>query len=229
MSGTMLLIVTIGSILLLLLLVVKARIQIFVSLIIVSIVSDFLFGIPPGQITLCMQEGIGETLGLLARVVAPGSISGKILYKPGVVDRVSVSITNTFVKNYTKLAMSVIGLVRAIPLFSGISAASAFLLPGSAPVLIASQTHADLGWMICLGIITSVIGIVTSGLIFGRLISRSVCLRIPKEYQKPVNTELHKISLFSVSIFLTLCPLVIVGIKSTSIIFLDKDSGFSVV
>ncbi|VEB04047.1 Low-affinity gluconate/H+ symporter GntU [Klebsiella pneumoniae] len=38
-----------------------------------------------------------------------------------------------------------------IPLFAGVAAAAAFLLPGPAPMLLASQMHADFGWMILIG------------------------------------------------------------------------------
>ncbi|MDP1265454.1 gluconate transporter, partial [Klebsiella pneumoniae] len=38
-----------------------------------------------------------------------------------------------------------------IPLFAGVADAAAFMLPGPAPMLLASQMHADFGLMILIG------------------------------------------------------------------------------
>jgi len=40
-----------------------------------------------------------------------------------------------------------------IPLFAGVAAAAAFLLPGPAPMLLASHMYADFGWMILLPLV----------------------------------------------------------------------------
>ena len=45
-----------------------------------------------------------------------------------------------------------------IPLFAGVAAAAAFLLPGPAPMLLASQMHADFGWMILIGLCAAIRG-----------------------------------------------------------------------
>ena len=43
-----------------------------------------------------------------------------------------------------------------IPLFAGVAAAAAFLLLGPAPMLLASQMHADFGWMILIGLCAAI-------------------------------------------------------------------------
>ncbi len=50
-----------------------------------------------------------------------------------------------------------------IPLFAGVAAAAAFLLPGPAPMLLASQMHADFGWMILIGLCAAIPGMIIAG------------------------------------------------------------------
>ncbi len=45
-----------------------------------------------------------------------------------------------------------------IPLFAGVAAAAAFLVPGPAPMLLASQMNADFGWMILIGLCAAIPG-----------------------------------------------------------------------
>ncbi len=61
-----------------------------------------------------------------------------------------------------------------IPLFAGVAAAAAFLLPGPAPMLLASQMHADFGWMILIGLCAAIPGMLVAGPLFGNFISRYV-------------------------------------------------------
>lgn len=54
-----------------------------------------------------------------------------------------------------------------IPLFAGVAAAAAFLLPGPAPMLLASQMHADFGWMILIGLCAAIPGMIIAGPLWG--------------------------------------------------------------
>ncbi|SUH12937.1 low-affinity gluconate transporter [Salmonella enterica subsp. enterica] len=56
-----------------------------------------------------------------------------------------------------------------IPLFAGVAAAAAFLLPGPAPMLLASQMHADFGWMILIGLCAAIPGMIIAGPLWGIL------------------------------------------------------------
>ena len=50
-----------------------------------------------------------------------------------------------------------------IPLFAGVAAAAAFLVPGPAPMLLASQMNADFGWMILIGLCAAIPGMIIAG------------------------------------------------------------------
>lgn len=72
-----------------------------------------------------------------------------------------------------------------IPLFAGVAAAAAFLLPGPAPMLLASQMHADFGWMILIGLCAAIPGMIIAGPLWGNFISRYVELHIPDDITEP--------------------------------------------
>ena len=105
-------------------------------------------------------------------------------------------------------------LVRlVIPLFAGVAAAAAFLLPGPAPMLLASQMHVDFGWMILLGVCAAIPSMLIAGPLFGNFISRHVQFTLPTETSHPEFEE-HKLPSFGFSLSLILFPLVLVGLKT---------------
>ncbi len=67
----------VGSVLLLLFLVMKARMHAFVALMLVSIAAGIFSGMPLEHIADTMQKGMGDTLGFLAIVVALGRCSAR--------------------------------------------------------------------------------------------------------------------------------------------------------
>ncbi len=71
-----------------------------------------------------------------------------------------------------------------IPLFAGVAAAAAFLLPGPAPMLLASQMHADFGWMILIGLCAAIRDDYRRSAV-GNFISRYVELHIPDDITEP--------------------------------------------
>ena len=83
MSTLTLVLTAVGSVLLLLFLVMKARMHAFVALMVVSIGAGLFSGMPLDKIAATMEKGMGGTLGFLAIVVALGAMFGKILHETG--------------------------------------------------------------------------------------------------------------------------------------------------
>ncbi len=233
-----------GSVLLLLLLVMKARMHAFVALMLVSVGAGIMSGMPLIKITETMQKGMGGTLGFLAIVVALGAMFGKILHETGAVDQIAIRMLKTFGEKRAHYAMGIAGFICAlplffevaivllisiafavarrtggnlvklvIPLFAGVAAAAAFVLPGPAPMLLASQMHADFGWMILIGLCAAIPGMLIAGPLFGSFISRHVHFSLPAEDTQP-EVEAHKLPSFGFSLSLILFPLVLVGLKT---------------
>jgi Gnt-I system low-affinity gluconate transporter len=63
----------------LLILILRFRIQAFIALLISSIAVGVVAGIQPAEIIATMQQGMGDTLGFVAMVVGLGAMFGAIL------------------------------------------------------------------------------------------------------------------------------------------------------
>ena len=244
MSTLTLVLTAVGSVLLLLFLVMKARMHAFVALMVVSIGAGLFSGMPLDKIAATMEKGMGGTLGFLAIVVALGAMFGKILHETGAVDQIAVKMLKSFGHSRAHYAIGLAGLICAlplffevavvllisvafsmarhtgtnlvklvIPLFAGVAAAAAFLLPGPAPMLLASQMHADFGWMILIGLCAAIPGMIIAGPLWGNFISRYVELHIPDDITEPHLGE-GKMPSFGFSLSLILLPLVLVGLKT---------------
>ncbi|VFP79962.1 gluconate transporter [Candidatus Erwinia haradaeae] len=111
-----------------------------------------------------------------------------------------------------------------LSLFSGMAAASAFLLPGPAPMLLALQMHADFGWMILLGVCAAIPGMLIAGPMFGGFISKYV--QFQKIHEETV-TQLKSNHLpsFPISLLLILCPLILVCVKTIGECFVSPNES----
>lgn len=216
----------VGSVLLLLFLVMKARMNAFVALMLVSIAAGIFSGMPLDHIADTMQKGMGDTLGFLAIVVALGAMFGKILHEVGALDQIAAQLLKRFGQSKAHYALGIAGLICALPLFfdvavvlligivfAGVAAAASFLLPGPVPMLLASQMKADFGWMIAIGLVAAVIGMLIAGPLYGSFISRFVNWPMPPEENEPTLTK-GNLPSFGFSLALVLCPLVLVGMKT---------------
>lgn len=254
MNTLTLVLTAVGSVLLLLFLVMKARIHAFVALILVSMGAGVFSGMPLDKIAETMQEGMGGTLGFLAIVVALGAMFGKVLHETGALDQIAVKLLNSFGEKNAHYSLGIAGLVCAlplffdvaivlligvafavarrtggnvvklvIPLFAGVAASAAFLLPGPVPMLLASQMNADFGWMILIGISAAIPGMLLAGPIFGSFISKYVTLDLPNDISEPSLGQ-GKMPSFGLSLSLVLFPLALVGLKAIGENFVDQGS-----
>lgn len=117
MSVTELLVVTVASIGLLLLLVLRFKIHAFLALIMVSILVGIATGLDFEKILNSVQEGMASTLGYIAVVVGLGAIFGEILQVTGGVESLARSMLTFFGEKRTSWALMVTGFLVAIPVF----------------------------------------------------------------------------------------------------------------
>jgi Gnt-I system low-affinity gluconate transporter len=253
---TLTLVVTaVGSVLMLLFLVMKARLHAFVALMLVSIGAGVCSGMPLEKIAETMQKGMGGTLGFLAIVVALGAMFGKILHETGALDQIARKLLSTFGESRAHFALGIAGLICAlplffevavvllismvfavarrtggnlvkltIPLFAGVAAAAAFLLPGPTPMLLASQMKADFGWMIAIGVVAAIIGMLIAGPLFGTFISKYVTFELPTDITEPT-IDKDKMPSLGFSLALILFPLFLVGLKTIGARFVEQGTN----
>ena len=117
MTTLTLVLTAVGSVLLLLFLVMKARMHAFLALMVVSMGAGLFSGMPLDKIAATMEKGMGGTLGFLAVVVALGAMFGKILHETGAVDQIAVKMLKSFGHSRAHYAIGLAGLVCALPLF----------------------------------------------------------------------------------------------------------------
>lgn len=117
MSQTGLILVTLFAVALLLFLVLKLRIQAFISLLITSMFVGIATGMPLGEIITSIQNGMGGTLGFVATVVGLGAIFGQILEASGGAESLARSLIKRFGKENASWALVLAGFLVAIPVF----------------------------------------------------------------------------------------------------------------
>jgi Gnt-I system high-affinity gluconate transporter len=105
------------GILFLLLLIIVFKINAFISFIIVSLFLGVAEGMPPGKVVGSVQQGIGDTLGLLVLILGFGAMLGKIIADSGAAQKISSSLTSLFGIKNIQWALVITGFVVGIPMF----------------------------------------------------------------------------------------------------------------
>ena len=105
------------AIVLLLVMVLKFKIQAFLALIIVSMTVGLAMGMSVNKIFESIQSGMGSTLGFVATVVGLGAIFGQILESSGGADSLARFLIRRFGKDNAQWALAMAGFLIAISIF----------------------------------------------------------------------------------------------------------------
>ncbi|GAA4435653.1 gluconate transporter [Pontibacter saemangeumensis] len=114
---TYLLSITILSILLLLVLVMRLKIHAFISLLLASAFVGLAAGMPFMELISSLQAGMGNILGFIAIVVGLGAILGKLLEVSGGAETLAHYIIKAFGESRTTWALMLTGFIVSIPVF----------------------------------------------------------------------------------------------------------------
>ncbi len=117
MSVSSIILIVTAGVTLLLFLVLKARINAFISLLLTAIFVGILAGMPLKEVTTAIQKGMGETLGFIAVVVGLGAIFGQILESSGGAHALANHLLKKFGQGKASWAMMFTGFIVAIPVF----------------------------------------------------------------------------------------------------------------
>ncbi|NIF24251.1 gluconate transporter [Candidatus Pantoea multigeneris] len=168
------------------------------------------------QIAIRMLKSFGEHRAHYAMGVAGLICALPLFFEVAVVLLISIAfaVARRTQGNLVKLV---------IPLFAGVAASAAFLLPGPAPMLLAAQMHADFGWMILLGLCAAIPGMLIAGPLWGSIISRHVTFSSPPEDKQP-DVDAAQLPSFGFSLSLILFPLILVGLKTIGARFTEPGS-----
>lgn len=101
----------------LLVMIIKFKINTFVSLVIVAVLVGIGLRMPIAQIPVSMMNGIGSSLNELAIVFGFGSILGRLVADSGGAYRISNTLVSAFGKKYIQWAVMVASFIVGIALF----------------------------------------------------------------------------------------------------------------
>jgi len=211
-STLTLVLTAVGSVLLLLFLVMKARMHAFVALMVVSIGAGLFSGMPLDKIAATMEKGMGGTLGFLAAVIGLGTILGKMMEVSGAAERIGLTLQRCRWLS-ADVIMVLVGLIcgitlfvevgvvlliplafsiakktntsllkLAIPLCTALRAVHCVVPPHPAALFVANKLGADIGTVIVYGLLVGLIASLVGGPLFLRLLGN----RLPF---KPVPAE----------------------------------------
>jgi len=117
MSTLFLTFIVLSAVAILLILVLKLKLNAFIALLLTSIYVGLLTGMPLGSITRSIQEGMAGTLGFVATVVGLGAIFGQMLESSGGAESLAHYLVKRFGKERAPWAMVTTGFFVAIPIF----------------------------------------------------------------------------------------------------------------
>lgn len=111
-----LLIVAIG-VALLLLLMIRFKLNGFIALILVALVVGMMQGMPVNKVILSIKNGVGGTLGSLALIMGFGAMLGKLLADCGGAQRIATTLIEKFGKQHIQWALVLTGFTVGFALF----------------------------------------------------------------------------------------------------------------
>lgn len=112
-----LLLAVFAGVMVLLLLILKFRIQAFLALLIASISVGLIAGMAPLDIVSTIQSGMGNTLGFVALIIGLGAMFGAILEHSGGAETLAKYLLKIFGEKYASIALMLTGFLIAIPVF----------------------------------------------------------------------------------------------------------------
>lgn len=243
------------GILVLFFLIVRVKLNSFLSLLLVAGFVGYAEGLPVGQIIPTIEKGLGGTLGGLAIVVSFGAMLGKLMAESGGAQRIATTLIDVFGRKKVKWAVCLTGFIVGIALFYEIGfvlliplvftiAASANipLLEVGIPMAAAlSVTHGFLpphpGPTAISVIYNADIGLT---LVYGAIIAiptaivagpifcntaKNIRPEIPEGLHNPKTFTDAEMPGFGVSVFTALVPVVLMAASAIAKLTLAKDSS----
>lgn len=117
MSTSMLLMIAVLGVVLLLLMVIKAKIQPFVALLVVSLLVALASGIPTGEVMKVMTAGMGGVLGSVTIIIGLGAMLGRMIEHSGGAESLAQRFSKALGPKRTVAALTTAAFILGIPVF----------------------------------------------------------------------------------------------------------------
>lgn len=120
LTGSGLVVVFILSIAVLLLLIIKFKLNAFVALLITAFATGVCVRMPFSEVADTVTAGFGDTLGGIGMVTGLGVMLGKFMYEAGGIESISNKILKAFGDKRSPIAASLSGFITGIPVFGDV-------------------------------------------------------------------------------------------------------------
>lgn len=117
LGTTPLLLIAVGAIAVLLVLIIKFHLHAFLALLVVSVGTAFIAGIPLEEITPTLIGAFSTTLGSVALLVGLGAMLGRLVEVSGGAQVLADSLVSTFGEKRAPFALGVASLAFGFPIF----------------------------------------------------------------------------------------------------------------
>src|SRR5215216_4297669 len=164
-QGPQLLVHAAVSIVALVVLIARFKLNPFVTLVVVSLALGVSVGMPMSGIVKAFETGVGNTLGHIALVVALGTMLGKMMAESGGAEPIAFTVAKR-----TGTNMVLIG----IPMVAGLSVVHGLVPPHPAALIAVTAYNADIGRTIAYALLVGIPTTALAGPLFGKLVSRYV-------------------------------------------------------
>ncbi|MBM6629267.1 gluconate permease [Mammaliicoccus vitulinus] len=111
------LIAVVIGVVILLILIMLFKLNTFIALIITSMLTGILLGMPLDKIVETIEKGMGDTLGHIAIIFGLGAILGKLLSDGGGATKIAEKLIEKFGEKYVTWAMLIASFIIGISLF----------------------------------------------------------------------------------------------------------------
>lgn len=105
------------GIVVLILMLTKTKIQVFIALLISSLITGILGGMGPSNTLTSVINGFGTTLGSMGIIIALGVIMGKILEVSGGAEKIGLTFLKVFGKGKEEIAVLVTAFITSLAVF----------------------------------------------------------------------------------------------------------------
>ncbi|CCG86566.1 GntP family transporter [Erwinia piriflorinigrans] len=117
MSTALLLTIAVASVLMLLLLVIKAKVHPFVALLVVSLLVAWVTGIPTDKIMPTIVAGMGGLLGSITIIIVLGAMLGAIIESSGGAESLAQRLNHRLGEQRSVAALTIAAFILGIPVF----------------------------------------------------------------------------------------------------------------
>ncbi len=102
---------------LLLVLILRLKLQPFLALLVVSLGVGLASGVAPAALPTLIETGVGSTLGHVALIIALGAMIGRLVEVSGGADRLARELVQSFGPSRAAVGLALAGLLVGIPVF----------------------------------------------------------------------------------------------------------------